>query len=109
MTSSSRAVIDVFKPAWFQEDHVTQLDMNVVSMFWGAALALAVFTFGKAARQTARSWTRHRRVTAYVAMVWGAWVTNLVPSAVTWFHFYGEIPSSFWLFLFIGRPEPRRH
>ncbi|RYP43147.1 hypothetical protein DL770_011827 [Monosporascus sp. CRB-9-2] len=93
MAPSGRAVVDVFKPAWFREDHVTPLDMNVVSVFWGVALALAVFTFGKAARQTARSWARHRRVTAYVAMVWGAWVTNLVPSAVTWFHFYGTIPS----------------
>ncbi|RYP32020.1 hypothetical protein DL767_005465 [Monosporascus sp. MG133] len=93
MAPSGRAVIDVFKPAWFREDNVTRLDMNVVSVFWGAALALAVFTFGKAARQTARSWARHHRVTAYVAMIWGAWVTNLVPSVVTWFHFYGEIPS----------------
>ncbi|RYP56256.1 hypothetical protein DL771_012043 [Monosporascus sp. 5C6A] len=93
MAPSGRAVVDVFKPAWFREDHVTQLDMNVVSVFWGAALALAVFTFAKAARQTARSWARHRRVTAYLAMVWGAWITNLVPSAVTWFHFYGKIPS----------------
>ncbi|RYO85373.1 hypothetical protein DL766_000446 [Monosporascus sp. MC13-8B] len=108
MAPSRRAVVDVFKPEWFREDYVTQFDMNVVSVFWGAALALAVFTFGKAARQTARSWARHRRITAYLAMVWGAWITNLVPSAVTWFHFYGKIPSrhvplplSFWLFLFI--------
>ncbi|RYP61680.1 hypothetical protein DL769_007609 [Monosporascus sp. CRB-8-3] len=92
MAPSGRAVLDVFKPAWFRPDHVTRLDMNVVSVFWGAALALAVFTFAKAAQQTARSWARHRRVTAYVAMIWGAWITNLVPSAVTWFHFYGKIP-----------------
>ncbi|RYP01592.1 hypothetical protein DL764_006158 [Monosporascus ibericus] len=93
MAPSGGGVVDVFKPAWFREDYVTRLDMNVVSVFWGAALALAVFTFGKAAQQTARSWARHRRVTIYVAMIWGTWVTNVVPSAVTWFHFYGKIPS----------------
>lgn len=87
------SVVDVFKPAWYRDDPVTDLDMNVVSIFWGMALMLTVFTFGKAARQTVRSWARHRRVTAYVAMIWGAWVMNFVPSVVTWFHFYGIIPS----------------
>lgn len=103
--------VDVFKPEWYKDDPVTNLDMNVVSIFWGMALMLAVFTFSKAARQTARSWARHRRITAYVAMIWGAWIMNVTPSIVTWFHFYGEIPSrhvcgvSFFSYPFIS-PSP---
>ncbi|KAM5372443.1 hypothetical protein ACJZ2D_007481 [Fusarium nematophilum] len=46
-----------------------EVDMNTASIFWGFSLGVAVFSAGKAGKQSWRSWKRSRRITAYVVMV----------------------------------------
>jgi hypothetical protein len=89
------SIVYIFRPAHYVEPEVTAVDVNIVSIFWGAALMLGVFAAAKAVRHTQRSWNRHRRLRAYIIMIWGAWWTNMIPSAVTWLHFWGEIPSRY--------------
>ncbi|KAJ4186248.1 hypothetical protein NW759_016955 [Fusarium solani] len=72
-------------PPWYKEEVVTNLHMNIASIFWGLCFGVAIFTAAKASKQTASSWSRARRVTA----------------VLTWLYMWGTIESSFWIWFFI--------
>ncbi|KAM6504766.1 hypothetical protein FSOLCH5_015260 [Fusarium solani] len=52
-------------PPWYKEEVVTNLHMNIASIFWGLCFGVAIFTAAKASKQTLSSWSRSRRVTAF--------------------------------------------
>lgn len=59
-------------------------DMNTSSIFWGFSLGVALFSAGKAARQSQRSWQRAKRVSAYIIMVWGVWISSMILGVLAW-------------------------
>ncbi|KAH7000532.1 hypothetical protein EDB80DRAFT_113933 [Ilyonectria destructans] len=59
-------------------------DMNTSSIFWGFSLGVALFSAGKAARQSQRSWQRSKRVSAYIVMVWGVWISSMILGVLAW-------------------------
>jgi hypothetical protein len=78
-------------PPWYKEEVVTNLDMNIASIFWGLCFGVAIFTAAKASNQTMSSWSRARRVTAYVWMIWGEWIACIIISVLTWLYLWGTI------------------
>ncbi|KAH6874561.1 hypothetical protein B0T10DRAFT_415186 [Thelonectria olida] len=88
-------------PPWYKEEVVTNLDMNIASFFWGLCFGVAIFTAAKASNQTMSSWSRARRVTAYVWMIWGEWIACIIISVLTWLYLWGTIETSFWIWFFI--------
>ncbi|KAJ4137865.1 hypothetical protein NW754_001509 [Fusarium falciforme] len=72
-------------PPWYKEEVVTNLHMNIASIFWGLCFGVAIFTAAKASKQTASSWSRARRATA----------------VLTWLYMWGTIETSFWIWFFI--------
>ncbi|KAJ4199543.1 hypothetical protein NW759_016083 [Fusarium solani] len=88
-------------PPWYKEEVVTNLHMNIASIFWGLCFGVAIFTAAKASKQTLSSWSRSRRVTAYVWMIWGEWIACIIISVLTWLYMWGTIETSFWIWFFI--------
>ncbi|KAL2754917.1 hypothetical protein ACRALDRAFT_2092163, partial [Sodiomyces alcalophilus JCM 7366] len=70
-------------------------DMNTSSIFWGLSLGIALFTAGKAGKQTIRSWTRSRRLTAYIFMIWAVWWSSMVLGVLAWTFQRQYVPPSF--------------
>ncbi|KAM6513494.1 hypothetical protein FALCPG4_015906 [Fusarium falciforme] len=89
-------------PPWYKEEVVTNLHMNIASIFWGLCFGVAIFTAAKASKQTLSSWSRSRRVTAYVWMIWGEWIACIIISVLTWLYMWGTIETSFWIWFFIS-------
>lgn len=78
-----------------------EADMNTSSIFWGLSLGIALFTAGKAGKQTLRSWKRSRRLTAYVFMIWAVWWSSLVLGILAWTFQRQYIPPRY-----VRRPSP---
>ncbi|KAH7144216.1 hypothetical protein B0J13DRAFT_635185 [Dactylonectria estremocensis] len=58
--------------------------MNISSIFWGFSLGVGLFSAVKAASQTMRSWQRSGRVSVYVAMIWGVWLSSMLLGVLSW-------------------------
>lgn len=80
-------------PPWYVEDSVNSLDMNVASLIWGFSIGLAVFCAFKALWQSIRTWHGSHRITLYVILIWGEWLSNVAMSALGWLNLRGVIPS----------------
>ncbi|KAK0620165.1 hypothetical protein B0T14DRAFT_496752 [Immersiella caudata] len=62
-------------------------------------MSLAVFSGSKGFRQTCRSWSRSRKINAYILMIWLAWVTGVMVSITGWLYIMDRIPPSVWYFV----------
>lgn len=82
-------------PPWYKEEVISNLHMNIASIFWGLTFGVAIFTASKATKQTLNSWLRARRATAYVWMIWGEWMACLIISFLTWFYMWGTIETRY--------------
>ncbi|KAI1504751.1 hypothetical protein F5X99DRAFT_432519 [Biscogniauxia marginata] len=88
-------------PPWYKEQAVSYETMNIASLIWGFSLAFALFTAGKAANQTQHIWRRSGRLTAYIYMIWGHWLANVLLAVINWMYLWNVFQSSFWLWFFI--------
>ncbi|KFA68891.1 hypothetical protein S40285_09378 [Stachybotrys chlorohalonatus IBT 40285] len=71
-------------PDTYVREIPNEVDMNTASIFWGFSLGVAVFSAGKAGRQTWRSWKRVKRVTAYIFMLWAVFFSSMVLGVLAW-------------------------
>ncbi|KFA81544.1 hypothetical protein S40288_09061 [Stachybotrys chartarum IBT 40288] len=71
-------------PDTYVREIPNEVDMNTASIFWGFSLGVAVFSAGKAGKQTWRSWKRVKRVTAYVFMLWAVFFSSMVLGVLAW-------------------------
>ncbi|KAI1490513.1 hypothetical protein F5X96DRAFT_544205 [Biscogniauxia mediterranea] len=87
-------------PPWFKKQEVSFETMNLVSFLSGFMIAFALFTAGKAASQTRRIWRSLRRVTAYMCMIWGHWIANIILAVLNWCYLWDCFEESFWVLFF---------
>ncbi|KAI0593547.1 hypothetical protein F4775DRAFT_577514 [Biscogniauxia sp. FL1348] len=87
-------------PPWFKKQEVSYETMNIASFLSGFMVAFALFTAGKAASQTRQIWRSLRRVTAYVCMIWGHWLANVLLAVLNWCYLWNCFEESFWALFF---------
>ncbi|KAK3934855.1 hypothetical protein QBC46DRAFT_398815 [Diplogelasinospora grovesii] len=85
-------------PPWYEPEVPREGSLILATFIWGFGLAVGVFAFAKAIRQTYRSWVHTHRVNAYIAMVWLEWSANIAMSTIGWCFIKGIICPSFWYF-----------
>ncbi|KAM5343544.1 hypothetical protein ACJ41O_012081 [Fusarium nematophilum] len=71
-------------PDTYVLDAPGEADMNLLSIFWGLSIAVALFSAINASMQSRKMWMRMRRVTAYIVLVWSSWAANVIVAAVAW-------------------------
>ncbi|KAI1638289.1 hypothetical protein F4809DRAFT_267615 [Biscogniauxia mediterranea] len=87
-------------PPWFKKQEVSFETMSIASFLSGFMIAFALFTAGKAASQTRQIWRSLRRVTAYVGMIWGHWLANVLLAVLNWCYLWDCFEESFWVLFF---------
>ncbi|KAI1493674.1 hypothetical protein F5X96DRAFT_620842 [Biscogniauxia mediterranea] len=98
MNSSSNGFL---VPASYTWTPTSDKEMNTASLIFGITLGISIFTVSKATQQTISSVKRSQRLTTYIMMIWGNWVSNMGIAPLTWFYLRGVIKNSFWLWFFI--------
>ncbi|KAK4170947.1 hypothetical protein QBC36DRAFT_200391 [Triangularia setosa] len=86
-------------PFWYKPDPPSEHSLDLASFLWGAAMAIACFSFTQAVRQTRRSWLHTHKVNTYIVMVWLEWAACVIMSVVSWLFLIGIIPVDFAILL----------
>lgn len=84
-------------PSHFVKESTDGPTKTLASVFLGFMTALAIFTAATAFRQTAHSWSRSRRISLYVGMIWGQWLANNAYAVVGYLYLMDILAPSFWL------------
>ncbi|KAI5459653.1 hypothetical protein BGZ63DRAFT_489590 [Mariannaea sp. PMI_226] len=89
-------------PDSYVQEVPDESDMNIASIFWGLSLGVAIFSALKALKQSHMTWTRSKRVNAYVAMLWGVWLSSMVLGVLAWGFQRQYIRPSFIFYFFVA-------
>ncbi|KAI0599516.1 hypothetical protein F4775DRAFT_600068 [Biscogniauxia sp. FL1348] len=73
----------------------TDIEMNTASLIFGITLGISIFTASKATQQTTSSVKRSQRLTVYIMMIWGHWVSNMGIAPLTWFYLRGVLKNRY--------------
>ncbi|KAK4176961.1 hypothetical protein QBC36DRAFT_387063 [Triangularia setosa] len=82
-------------PPWYKRDPPSEHSLDLASFLWGAAMAIACFSFTQAVRQTRRSWLHTHKVNTYIVLVWLEWAACVIMSVISWLFLIGIIPVDF--------------
>lgn len=90
-------------PENYVDDLPNENDMNVASIAWGLSLGVLLFNVAKAVRQTRSAWTRRKKVTSYIALLWAEIISSTILGIMCWFYLEGTIKPSMQFFFFISK------
>ncbi|KAI1634642.1 hypothetical protein F4809DRAFT_665278 [Biscogniauxia mediterranea] len=82
-------------PASYTWTPTSDREMNTASLIFGITLGISIFAASKATQQTMSSVKRSQRLTTYVMMIWGHWVSNMGIAPLTWFYLRGVIKNRY--------------
>lgn len=71
-------------PPWYRAASPDAQEMRLVNITLGVTLGIWLWGADKAFTQTRASWKKHRRVNAYMALIWSELAACLVFSLIAW-------------------------
>ncbi|KAH7379032.1 hypothetical protein BKA64DRAFT_687153 [Cadophora sp. MPI-SDFR-AT-0126] len=84
-------------PPWYKVDPLSPTAFIFTNIAWGATLATAAFSSGKAAYQTHRIWRHGRRASVYTIMLWLELSACIIMSILLWSFLTNKVQLSFQL------------